>query len=191
MRLPQCGASVTTCFVAHAKAFPISARFIRTHRPRILLHSELSSKKMLHSRLPIAGCTCTSKSHLNASPKYLKPCSSWSPKSGSPPQHHRLPGRSRQPSGFLWFNPFLQSTVGEFSGQLHLAFFTLMHKARSIRTMTIGRRFHKPFTLVLADRQQQSTMIPWTSRLLLRASMHRDRTAICIFRCQWCVETRT
>ena len=99
---------------------------------------------------------------------YLKPCSSWSPKSGSP-QTHRLPGRSRQPSGFLWFNPFLQSTVGEISGQLHLAFFTLMHKARSIRSMTIGHRFHKPFTLVLADRQQQSTMIPWTSRLLLRA----------------------
>ena len=34
IRLPQCGASVTTCFVAHAEAFPISARFIRTHRPR-------------------------------------------------------------------------------------------------------------------------------------------------------------
>ena len=34
IRLPQCGASITTCFVAHAEAFPISARFIRTHRPR-------------------------------------------------------------------------------------------------------------------------------------------------------------
>ena len=34
IRLPQCGASVTTCFVAHAEAFPISAHFIRTHRPR-------------------------------------------------------------------------------------------------------------------------------------------------------------
>ena len=34
IRLPQCGASVTTCFVAHAEAFPISARFIRTHRSR-------------------------------------------------------------------------------------------------------------------------------------------------------------
>ena len=34
IRLPQCGASVTTCFVTHAEAFPISARFIRTHRPR-------------------------------------------------------------------------------------------------------------------------------------------------------------
>ena len=34
IRLPQCGASVTTCFVAHAEAFPISARLIRTHRPR-------------------------------------------------------------------------------------------------------------------------------------------------------------
>ena len=34
IRLPQCGASVTTCLVAHAQAFPISARFIRTHRSR-------------------------------------------------------------------------------------------------------------------------------------------------------------
>ena len=34
IRLPQCGASFTTCFVAHAEAFPISARFIRTPRSR-------------------------------------------------------------------------------------------------------------------------------------------------------------
>ena len=34
IRLPQCDASITTCFDTHADALRISASLIRTHRPR-------------------------------------------------------------------------------------------------------------------------------------------------------------